>query len=187
VLLGPSGSGKTTLLSILGCLLPPSAGELWLRGQRVRHEAGVLAELRRRHLGFVFQHAQLLPFLTLEENVRLPGRNAGLREAEVSGRVKELVRRLDVAGLGQKLPAQASGGQRQRIAIARALVHRPAVILADEPTAALDWQHGEQVVRLLTEQARRDGAALLTVTHDTRLVPLFERVFVLDAGRLSER
>jgi putative ABC transport system ATP-binding protein len=187
VLLGPSGSGKTTLLSILGCLLAPSAGELWVRGERVRHEPARLADLRRRHIGFVFQHAQLLPFLTMQENVRLLGRNAGLAAGEVSARVAELLRRLDIEGLRHKLPCEASGGQRQRVAIARALVHRPALILADEPTAALDWQHGAEVVRLLTGQARRDGAALVAVTHDTRLVPMFERVFELDGGRLSER
>jgi putative ABC transport system ATP-binding protein len=187
VLLGPSGSGKTTLLSILGCLLAPTAGELRLHGQRVGHEAkGPLAALRRRHIGFVFQHAQLLPFLSLEENVCLVGRNAGLPESELARRVDDLLERLDIAGLRRKRPDQASGGQRQRFAIARALIHRPSILLADEPTAALDWANGEAVVRLLTEQARHEGAALLTVTHDTRLVSRFERVLTLDAGRLRE-
>jgi putative ABC transport system ATP-binding protein len=188
VLLGPSGSGKTTLLSLLGCLLSPSGGELWLGGMRVRHaDTGGLTEVRRRHIGFVFQHAQLLPFLSLEENVRLIGRNAGLRQPELGRRVAELLTRLDLEAVKHKRPGQTSGGQQQRAAVARALVHRPALILADEPTAALDWQRGEEVVRLLTEQAGRDGAALLAVTHDTRLVDLFERRLFLNEGRLSER
>jgi putative ABC transport system ATP-binding protein len=188
VLLGPSGSGKTTMLSILGCLLSPTAGEVWVGGERVRYGSpGQLAALRRRQIGFVFQHAQLLPFLSMEENIRLVGRNAGLGERELAARVDDLLARLDVEGLRGRPPAQASGGQRQRVAIARALLHRPAVLLADEPTAALDWEHGEAVVRLLTEQARREKAVLLTVTHDTRLIPLFERVFLLDGGRLREQ
>jgi putative ABC transport system ATP-binding protein len=188
VLLGPSGSGKTTLLSILGCLLSPSAGEVHVAGQKVQHDLpSQLAELRRRRVGFVFQQAQLLPFLSLEENVRLPGRNAGLKRAELDARVDELFSRLEMEGLRRKRPAEASGGQRQRVAIARALVHRPSILLADEPTAALDGPRGEEVVGLLIEQARRDGAALLTVTHDTRLVPRFSRTLVLDGGRLSER
>ncbi len=187
VLLGPSGSGKTTLLSLLGCLLSPTAGELCIGGTPVRHGDGSrLTEVRRRHVGFVFQHAQLLPFLTLEENVRLIGRNAGLREPELGRRVGELLARLDLEAVKHKRPGQTSGGQQQRAAVARALVHRPAIILADEPTAALDWQRGEEVVRLLTGQARRDGAALVAVTHDTRLVDLFDRVLRLDEGRLCE-
>jgi putative ABC transport system ATP-binding protein len=187
VLLGPSGSGKTTLLSLLGCLLSPSGGELRIGGSAVRHtHPGALTEIRRRRIGFVFQHAQLLPFLTLEENVRLVGRNAGLREPELGRRVLELLGRLDLGGVRSKCPGHTSGGQQQRAAVARALVHRPAVILADEPTAALDWQRGEEVVRLLTEHARHDGAALVAVTHDTRLVGQFERVLRLSEGRLFE-
>ncbi len=187
VLLGPSGSGKTTLLSILGCLLAPTAGELRVQCRPVRHDSQAqLGTLRRRHIGFVFQHAQLLPFLTLAENVRIVGRNAGLGVGEAQSRTEDLFQRLGISGLGKRQPAQVSGGQRQRAAIARALCHRPAILLADEPTAALDWHHGEAVVRLLTEQAQREHAVLLTVTHDTRLVAMFERVFVLDAGRLCE-
>src|SRR5262249_6718811 len=154
-------------LSLLGCLLTPTAGELAIRGEPVRYaDRGRLTEVRRRHIGFVFQHAQLLPFLTLEENVRLVGRNSGLREPELTVRVNNLMAGLDLHSLGGKRPGQASGGQQQRAAVARALVHWPAVLLADEPTAALDWQHGEAVVRLLTEQARRANAVLVTVTHD---------------------
>jgi putative ABC transport system ATP-binding protein len=187
VLLGPSGSGKTTLLSILGCLLCPSAGELRIDGRTVDHRwAGALTALRRRSIGFVFQHAQLLPFLTMEENVAVVGRNAAPAGADLGRRVGELLERLGIDTLRHKKPHQASGGQCQRVAIARALVHRPPILLADEPTAALDWANGETVIRLLIEQARREGALLIAVTHDTRMVPWFDRVFHLDSGRLSE-
>jgi putative ABC transport system ATP-binding protein len=188
VLLGPSGSGKTTLLSILGCLLSPSGGELRIQGQPVDHTAAdQLTLLRRRQIGFVFQQAQLLPFLTLADNVALVGRNSGLGPAEVGQRVGELLARLDIVGLRARRPDQVSGGQRQRAAIARALVHRPAVVLADEPTAALDWANGEAVVRLLIEQAKVEGALLVVVTHDTRLVNRFDRVFHMDSGKVHEQ
>lgn len=142
--------------------------------------------MRRRHLGFVFQHAQLLLLLTLGENVRLVGRNAGLAEPELNRRLDDLLGQLDITGLRHKRPDRASGGQRQRFAIARALVHRPSLLLADEPTAALDRANGEAAIRLLTEQARRENSALLTVTHDTRLVGWFQRRLTVDAGKLHE-
>jgi ABC-type lipoprotein export system ATPase subunit len=187
-LLGPSGSGKTTLLSILGCLLTPSSGALRIGGQAVDHRSGrMLCELRRSRIGFVFQHDQLLPFLSMEENLRAVGRNSGIAEADLDHRINNLAGRLGIDRLLDKEPHHASGGQRQRVAIARALIHRPPIILADEPTAALDWAHGEAVVRLLTEQARVERALLLTVTHDTRLLDFFDRVFHLEEGRLVER
>jgi putative ABC transport system ATP-binding protein len=169
-------------------LLSPCSGRLHLGGEQVNHGSlSQLVRLRRQRIGFVFQHAQLLPFLSVEENVSLVGRNAGGRRAEVTDRAEELLDRLGVASFRDKRPNQLSGGQRQRVAVARALVHRPAVVLADEPTAALDWERGEAVVRLLVEQAQEEGAALLVVTHDTRLVGLFDRVFHMDAGRVREQ
>jgi putative ABC transport system ATP-binding protein len=188
VLLGPSGSGKTTLLSILGCMLSPSRGELRIEGQSVRHSSlSQLTALRRHHIGFVFQHAQLLPFLTVEENLRIVGRNAGLARPRLESRMEQILEDLEIAPLRNKRPGEASGGQRQRVAIARAALHNPSIILADEPTAALDWQHGEAVVRLLTRQARRENALLVTVTHDTRLVAMFDRVLFMDSGRVREQ
>jgi putative ABC transport system ATP-binding protein len=187
VLMGPSGSGKTTLLSTLGCLLRPTGGGLRLRGEPVNWRSSrQLTEVRRQYLGFVFQHAQLLPFLTVIENLEVVGRNAGLRGSELSDRISRLLGRLDVADCRLKTPGQLSGGQRQRVAIARAVLHRPSVILADEPTAALDWDHGEEAVRLLVGQAREEGAMLLTVTHDARLLPYFDHRLGIDRGRLTE-
>ena len=188
VLLGPSGSGKTTLLSILGCMLSPSRGELRIEGQAVKHNSlGQLTALRRHHIGFVFQHAQLLPFLTVEENLRLVSRNAGLTRSRLESRMGQILEDLDIVPLRNKRPGDVSGGQRQRVAIARAALHSPSIILADEPTAALDWQHGEAVVRLLTQQARRENALLVTVTHDTRLVGMFDRVLSMDSGKVREQ
>ena len=187
VLMGPSGSGKTTLLSILGCLLSPTAGQVLLDGQKVNHGSPtVLARLRRDKIGFVFQHAQLLPFLTVAENLEIVGRNAGLPVREVGWRTDDLLARLGIEVLRARQPHELSGGQRQRVAIARALLHRPPIVLADEPTASLDWQQGEAAVRLLVEQAEAVGAMVLAVTHDVRLLPFFQRHLRLSEGRLEE-
>jgi ABC-type lipoprotein export system ATPase subunit len=187
VLIGPSGSGKTTLLSILGCMLRPTAGDLRMCGEKVDWRSpSRLTHLRRIHLGFVFQHAQLLPFLTVAENLEVVGRNAGLSFRTLADRIEELLERLGIAAMRHKKPDHLSGGQRQRVAIARAVLHHPSILLADEPTAALDWHHGQEAVRLLVEQAQVEGAMLLTVTHDTRLLPMFGRVLRIEGGRLFE-
>lgn len=185
VLMGPSGSGKTTLLSILGCLLTPTAGGVRVAGQPVTADAD-LPRIRRERIGFVFQHAQLVPFLTVRENLDLVGRNAGLTRAEGRQRADELLELLGLPGTQGKWPHQLSGGQRQRVAVARALVHRPAVVLADEPTAALDWQTAQAVMKLLIDHATRTGAAVLVVTHDIRLARWFERRFEMQDGDLYE-
>ena len=188
VLLGPSGSGKTTLLSILGCLLTPSGGELRIQNQRVDFQSlSQLTALRRHHLGFVFQRPQLLPFLSLEENLRIVGKNAGLPEVDLTDRLDQILDTLGVSHLRHRMPTEASGGQCERVGVARALLHRPSVVLADEPTAALDWPCGEAVMRLLTQQARRENALLFVVTHDQRLVPMFDRVFSMVVGRIEEQ
>jgi ABC-type lipoprotein export system ATPase subunit len=185
VLLGPSGSGKTTLLSILGCLLSPSSGELAIDGRPVSFRSQArLCEIRRRYIGFVFQHAQLLPFLNVAQNLRVTGKNAGLESKELFSRIGTLLERLGVDHVRHQKPSAISGGQRQRVAVARAALHRPPIILADEPTAALDWTNGEAVVRLLVEQAKVENSLLIAVTHDTRLVPLFDRVLRIEAGKV---
>ena len=187
VLIGPSGSGKTTLLSILGCLLEPSAGELAISERAVNFtNKSSLTEVRRQKLGFIFQQAQLLPFMTVTENLVIIGRNAGLSDTEINSRLDNLLQRLELQAMRHKYPAQLSGGQRQRVAICRALLHRPSIVLADEPTAALDWQTGKTVVELLLEQARLEQAVLVVVTHDTRMLPLFDRILSIADGMVTE-
>jgi putative ABC transport system ATP-binding protein len=187
VLIGPSGSGKTTLLSILGCLLSPTAGRVLLTGDEVDYRSkSMLCRFRREKIGFVFQQAQLLPFLTAAENLTVVGRGCGLRPPLLTKRVEGLLERLGLAGARDKRPREMSGGQRQRVAVARALLTRPPVLLADEPTASLDWQHGEVAVRMLIEQAGAEGAFLLTVTHDPRLLPMFRRRLRIEHGTVAE-
>ncbi len=184
VLVGPSGSGKTTLLSLWGCLLTPTSGEIQLDGQTVPFDSRRrLADLRRTRLGFVFQHSQLLPFLSVEENLRIVGRNAGMVDGEIGNRTVELAERLGIARLIKRRPGDLSGGQRQRAAIARAVFHRPSIILADEPTAALDRENGQAAVALLIEQAKANNALLIAVTHDTRLLEQFDCRYSMESGR----
>jgi ABC-type lipoprotein export system ATPase subunit len=188
VLIGPSGSGKTTLLSILGCLLAPSDGSLLISNAVVNFgDKSSLTEVRRQKLGFIFQQAQLLPFLTIDDNLAVVGRNAGMEPADIQQRVDKLLERLQLLPMRHKFPTQLSGGQRQRAAIARALLHRPSIVLADEPTAALDWNTGRTVVELLLEQARLENAVLVVVTHDTRMLPLFDRVLSIADGVLIDQ
>jgi putative ABC transport system ATP-binding protein len=188
ILLGPSGSGKTTLLSILGCLLTPTSGVLELAGKTVNFDnTDERVKLRRHTLGFVFQHAQLLPFLTAQQNVALIAENTGLSKSAAQQHTLELFERLNISTLAHKKPGHLSGGQRQRVAIGRALVHKPTIVLADEPTAALDWHYGQAVADLLIEQTRELNAALIVVSHDQRLVPRFDRVFRVDNGHVVEQ
>lgn len=188
VLLGASGSGKTTLLSIFGGRLRPDAGELWVNGEPVAQAGSAeLGRLRRARLGFVAQQVEVAPLLAIEENLALEGENAGLCRAEAQARASELLVRLGLADQLGKCPEQLSAGQRQRVAIARALLHRPRALLADDPTAALDGRQARAVVDLLVAQTRVAGAVLLMTTHDTRLVPRFDRVFMMNSGRLHER
>ncbi len=183
VLIGPSGSGKTTLLSILGCLLAPSEGELIINSEAVNFkDKSSLTEVRRLKLGFIFQHAQLLPFLTIKENLVVFARNTGMQADDIEQRIQLLIERLQLVAMAPKFPSQLSGGQRQRVAIARALLHRPSIVLADEPTAALDWHNGQTVVELLLDQARVEQAVLVVVTHDVRMLPLFDRILAIENG-----
>ena len=182
---GPSGSGKTTLLSILGCLLSPTSGNVSLQGETINFGSKErLVETRRTRIGFVFQHAQLLPFLSIAENLSVVAANCGVGRAEIPTRIADVAGRLGITDVLHKKPTEVSGGQRQRAAIARAVLHRPPLLLADEPTAALDWKNGQAAVQLLIEQARLERSALITVTHDTRLLDQFEIVLALESGRL---
>lgn len=185
LLTGPSGSGKTTLLTLIGGLRHVRSGELTVLSSAL-HQATArdLVEIRRR-IGFIFQQHNLLPFLTARRNVELMFQlHPRVSYAEVRSRSEELLTRV---GLGERLdyyPAKLSGGQKQRVAIARALVTDPQLILADEPTAALDSQSGREVVDLLQELARRRGCPVLMVTHDNRVLNIADRIIRMEDGRI---
>jgi putative ABC transport system ATP-binding protein len=185
MLMGPSGSGKTTLLSILGCMLVPTAGEIRICGRAVTGaDSERMAMFRRDYIGFVFQSYHLFPTLTATENVQLA--------LDVRGRAGGAARRasraaLATVGLGKKLdsyPLALSGGEQQRVAIARALVSDPAIILADEPTAALDTVNGQSLMQILRDIAADARRSVLVVTHDTRLIPFASRILSIEDGRL---
>ena len=167
--MGPSGSGKSTLLNVIGGLDRPSAGMVCVGGQDLGRlsEAG-LARFRRAHVGVVFQFFNLLNNLTAQDNVMVPAQLAGVKRIEARRRALELLERLGIAELRDKYPLRMSGGQRQRVAIARALVNNPALLLADEPTGALDSHSGEQVMQILAE-LNDAGQTIVLVTHDERL------------------
>lgn len=184
-LLGPSGSGKTTLLSILGLLLSPSSGQVTIAGKSINYKRrGSLTELRRKTIGFVFQHSQLLPFLSVHDNLYLVGRNANLSNAVLRLRIKSLLAALDLNTCVDKHPAQLSGGQRQRVAVARAVLHSPPIVLADEPTAALDWDNGKRVVDLLLQGAKANKSLTITVTHDVRVAERFDHTIQMEMGKV---
>jgi putative ABC transport system ATP-binding protein len=180
--MGPSGSGKSTLLSLAGGLDTPTSGEVYVEGQALSTlSAAALARLRRRSLGYVFQDLNLVPALTAVENVRLPLELAGARQGAARRTATEALAEVDLADLSDRFPDEMSGGQQQRVAIARALVGPRRLVLADEPTGALDSETGEAVLRVL--RARVDaGAAGLLVTHEARHAAWADRVIFLRDG-----
>ena len=186
LLMGPSGSGKTTLLSILGCILTPTQGQLTLAGHSTKGlKAEGLAQLRRRHVGFVFQSYNLVPTLTAIENVMLA---LDLRDCKGGDAYDLAAEALLAVGLGHRMnanPSKLSGGEKQRVAIARALAGSPSVILADEPTAALDSQNGMAVMELLAQVAQDTKRAVLAVTHDHRTLQYADRIVRIEDGRIS--
>jgi ABC-type lipoprotein export system ATPase subunit len=183
---GPSGSGKTTLLSVAGGLLSPDGGEVRLDGQSMRALSfAARRRLRARSVGVVFQRSNLLPGLTVRENVRLMAGLAGVSTAEARGETEALLEALRVAHVGDRYPRELSGGEEQRVAVARALVHRPRLVLADEPTGSLDRASGAAVADQMAELARSRGAAVLLATHDPRLRAYATRRFVLRDGTLE--
>ena len=165
-IMGPSGSGKSTMLNLVAGLDRPTSGTVTVGGTDLGSlgEAG-LAKFRRDHVGFVFQFFYLLPNLTALENILIP---AQLRGTDAKGRARELMHRLGIGEVAEKYPARLSGGQQQRVAVARALINAPTLLLADEPTGALDTRAGEQVMELLG-QLHRDGQTIVLVTHDAKL------------------
>jgi putative ABC transport system ATP-binding protein len=187
VIMGPSGSGKSTLLAALSGLLRPDEGsvvsldvELWSLSAEQRKR------FRLNHCGFVFQSYNLFPGLTARQQLELVLQwGNGLRRREAGRRAAEVLEQLGLAGRGHLKPSELSGGEQQRVAIGRALVKNPALCFADEPTAALDWRHGKQVVELLHAAAHERGATVVVVAHDTRLLPFADRVFRLEDGALA--
>jgi putative ABC transport system ATP-binding protein len=185
---GPSGSGKSTLLNVVACILEPDQGRLSLDGETVwdgRYRMTDLRRLRRDRIGFIFQFHNLLPFLNAVDNVALAMTIAGVDAATARGRARELLDYLQVGKRATAMPARLSGGEAQRVAIARALANRPRVILADEPTAALDSERARVVMDLLRQVAREQQAAILVVTHDEKIFDRFDRMVSLRDGRVE--
>jgi putative ABC transport system ATP-binding protein len=188
LIMGPSGSGKSTLLAALGGLMRPDSGQVLAQGQDLWGlDDAARKQFRLHHFGFIFQGNNLFPALTARqqlERVLRWGEGVSRREARV--RAEEM---LELLGLGSRLslrPGQLSGGEQQRVAIGRALAKNPALCFADEPTAALDWGHGQQVIELLRSAARDREATVLVVAHDPRLVPYADRIFQMEDGILTE-
>ena len=188
-LLGPSGSGKTTLLNVIGCILDPSAGSMQLDGEVVlengRWRRPNLRQLRLDKIGFIFQFHNLLPFLDATDNVAVVLQLSGVEIREARKRATELLDYLEVGHRRTAMPAKLSGGEAQRVAIARALANNPRIILADEPTAALDSKRAGIVMDLLRKLAVERHAAIIAVTHDEKIFDRFDRIFQLRDGRLE--
>jgi putative ABC transport system ATP-binding protein len=183
--MGPSGSGKSTFMNLLGCLDRPSAGEYFLDGRRVSDLAGdELAAVRNRSIGFVFQSSNLLARTSAAENVALPLLYAGVAARERQARALEMLDKLGIADRAQHMPAQLSGGQQQRVAIARALVTRPRLILADEPTGALDSRTSLEILALL-QSLNRQGMTVVLVTHEAEVARHARRVLSFLDGRVT--
>ena len=185
-LLGASGSGKTTLLNLISGIDTPDSGKVLLDGVDVH----ALAEpertlLRRQHIGFVFQFFNLIPTLKVGENVALPLELLGEEESDAEQRAATLLEDVGLGGLSRRYPETLSGGEQQRAAIARALAHRPALLLADEPTGNLDEDTGDRIIQLLTDLARQQGTTMLLVTHSNRVAQAADRVLRLSHGHVE--
>ncbi|NDY74193.1 ABC transporter ATP-binding protein [Desulfobacter hydrogenophilus] len=184
-LIGPSGSGKSTLLKCLGAVIEPTAGKMIL-GDDIIYDDGWkvkdLRALRRDRIGFVFQAPYLIPFLDVTDNVALLPMLAGMPNTEARKRAIELFKALDVEHRAKAMPSQLSGGEQQRVAIARGLVNRPPVILADEPTAPLDSERALAVIRILNDMAQKFETAIIVVTHDEKIIPTFKRIYNIREG-----
>ena len=185
-LMGPSGSGKTTLLSIMGCILRPTSGLVSIGGEEVtRLKESQLPRVRLARIGFIFQGFNLFPALTVRENVGLALELKGIQGRRARHLSNELLERVGLLDKAGQWPSNLSGGQKQRVAIARALAGEPGIILADEPTAALDGTTGRAILDLLRELAHEKGRAVVIVTHDSRALPYADRIVTIEDGRIS--
>lgn len=184
-LIGPSGSGKSTLLKCLGAVIEPTQGRMTL-GNKIIYDNGWkvndLRALRRDKIGFIFQAPYLIPFLDVTDNVALLPMLAGKPNADSRKLAVELLQALDVAHRAKAMPSELSGGEQQRVAIARGLVNRPPVILADEPTAPLDSERALAVIRILNHMAYEYETAIIVVTHDEKIIPTFKRIYHIRDG-----
>lgn len=188
-LIGPSGSGKSTLLKALGAVIDPSGGRMTLGDELIYDDGWKIRDLRalrRDKIGFVFQAPYLIPFLDVTDNVALLPMLAGIPNHESRQRARELLKALDVEHRADAMPSQLSGGEQQRVAIARGLVNRPPVILADEPTAPLDSVRALTVIRILNDMAVKFGTAIIVVTHDEKIIPTFRRIYHIRDGVTHE-
>jgi len=184
-LIGPSGSGKSTLLKCLGAVIEPTAGRMILDDVVIYDNSWKVKDLRalrRDRIGFIFQAPYLLSFLDVTDNVALLPMLAGKPNAEARSQARGLLKALDVEHRAKAMPSQLSGGEQQRVAIARGLVNRPPVILADEPTAPLDSERALAVIRILNEMARKFETAIIVVTHDEKIIPTFKRIYHIRDG-----
>ena len=188
-LIGPSGSGKSTLLKCLGAVTDPTKGRMSLGGEVIFDNGWKVPDLRalrRDKIGFVFQSPYLIPFLDVTDNVALLPMLAGFSNTESRAKALELLTALDVQHRASAMPAQLSGGEQQRVAIARGLVNRPPVILADEPTAPLDSERAMTVIRILNDMARKYETAIIVVTHDEKIILTFKRIYHIRDGITQE-
>ena len=188
-LLGPSGSGKSTFLTAIGLINPPTRGTITIGGQVVLEGEDARVNLRayrRQHIGYVFQKSNLIPFLSAVENVQIAMQLNGQTTRQSRVRAIELMEYLGVADRAANLPSMLSGGQQQRVAVARALANRPSVVLADEPTAALDGHRGRQVMELFAKVAHEQGAAVIVVTHDHRSLDVFDTTYQMEDGMITK-
>jgi putative ABC transport system ATP-binding protein len=184
-LIGPSGSGKTTLLKCLGAVIEPTTGRMILGDEMIYDDGWKVKDLRalrRDRIGFIFQAPYLIPFLDVTDNVALLPMLAGRPNPEARSMAIELFKALDVEHRARAMPSQLSGGEQQRVAIARGLVNRPPVILADEPTAPLDSERALAVIRILNNMARKFETAIIVVTHDEKIIPTFKRIYHIRDG-----
>jgi len=182
-LIAPSGAGKTTLLMMIGCVEEPTSGTIWLGDEKVYENRWLTKEtrkIRREKIGFIFQAHYLIPFLNVIENVTLVPQTNGVSEADANKIAMELLEYFDIGDKAKSMPSALSGGQNQRAAIARALANKPQIILADEPTAALDSKRSVAVVKMLKKIAIEQNVAVIMVTHDEAMLPLCDRILKIE-------
>jgi putative ABC transport system ATP-binding protein len=182
-LIAPSGAGKTTLLMMIGCVEEPTSGRIWLGDEKVYDNKWLTREtrkIRREKIGFIFQAHYLIPFLNVIENVTLVPQTNGVSKKESEAKAMELLEYFDIGDKAHAMPSELSGGQNQRVAIARALANTPEIILADEPTAALDLERSVDVVKMLKKIAMEQDVAVIMVTHDEAMLPLCDRILKIE-------